>query len=42
MDEHFGPSPVMVYGVNLLLAALAYYLLQLTVMRANGPDSALR
>jgi uncharacterized membrane protein len=37
MDEHFGPTPVMVYGVNLLLAALAYYLLQLTVMHADGP-----
>jgi uncharacterized membrane protein len=42
MAEHFGPTPVMVYGVNLVLAALAYLLLQLTVMRADGPDSALR
>jgi TMEM175 potassium channel family protein len=42
MDEHFGTTPVMVYGVNLTLAALAYLLLQLTVERADGPDSALR
>ena len=42
MDEHFAATPVMVYGVNLMLAALAYYLLQLTVERADGPDSALR
>jgi uncharacterized membrane protein len=42
MDEQFGTTPVMVYGVNLLLAALAYYLLQLTIKRAGGPDSALR
>ena len=42
MDEHFGTTPVMVYGVNLLLAALAFLLLQLTVERADGPDSALR
>ena len=28
--------------MNLLLAALAYYLLQLSVMRADGPDSPLR
>jgi TMEM175 potassium channel family protein len=42
MDEHFGPTPVMAYGVNLMLAALAYYLLQLAVMHADGPDSALR
>jgi uncharacterized membrane protein len=32
----------MVYGVNLLLAALAYLLLELSVMRAGGPDNALR
>jgi uncharacterized membrane protein len=42
MDEHFGTTPVMIYGVNLLLAALAFYLLQHSVMRADGPDSALR
>ena len=42
MDEQFAPTPVMVYGVNLMLAALAFYLLQHSVMRADGPDSALR
>jgi len=42
MDEHFGTIPVMVYGVNLLLAAAAFYLLQLSVMRGGGPDNALR
>jgi uncharacterized membrane protein len=42
MDEHFGATPVMIYGVNLALAALAYYVLQLTVERADGPGSALR
>jgi uncharacterized membrane protein len=42
MNEHFGTTPVMVYGVNLLLAALAFLLLQLSVMRAGGPDSPLR
>jgi uncharacterized membrane protein len=42
MDEQFAPTPVMVYGVNLVLAALAFLLLQLTVERADGPDSALR
>jgi TMEM175 potassium channel family protein len=42
MDEHFGTTPVMVYGINLLLAALAFYLLQLSVMRAGGPSNALR
>jgi uncharacterized membrane protein len=42
MNEHFAPTPVMVYGVNLLLAGLAYLLLQLSVVRVDGPDSALR
>ena len=42
MDEQFAPTPVMVYGVNLLLAGLAYLLLQLSVVRADGPDSAVR
>ena len=42
MDEQFAPTPVMVYGVNLVLAGLAYLLLQLSVVRADGPDSAVR
>ncbi|HKN43632.1 MAG TPA: TMEM175 family protein [Propionibacteriaceae bacterium] len=42
MDENFGTTPVMIYGLNLMLAALAFYLLQLTIIRADGPDSALR
>jgi uncharacterized membrane protein len=36
MDEQFAPTPVMVYGVNLLLAALAYLLLQHSVVRVEG------
>jgi hypothetical protein len=31
-----------VYGVNLLAAAIAYYLLQLAIFRAEGPDGVLR
>jgi uncharacterized membrane protein len=42
MDEHFAPTPVMVYGVNLLLAGLAYLLLQHSVVRVEGPDRPLR
>ena len=42
MDEQFAPTPVMVYGVNLLLAALAFLLLQHSVVRVEGPDSPLR
>jgi uncharacterized membrane protein len=33
--------PVLVYGCNLLFAALAYYVLQLTIMSAQGRDGAL-
>jgi hypothetical protein len=29
---------MVVYGVNLLLAAVAYYLLQLTIFRLRGGD----
>jgi uncharacterized membrane protein len=42
MDEQFAPTPVMVYGLNLLLAAMAYLLLQHSVVRVEGPDSPLR
>jgi uncharacterized membrane protein len=38
-DEH---TPVVVYGVNLLAAAIAYYILQLAIFRAEGADSRLR
>ena len=35
-------TPVVVYGVNLLAAALAYYILQSVIIRSQGQDSALR
>jgi uncharacterized membrane protein len=42
MDESdFARTPVVVYGVNLLGAAVAYYLLQLLIFAAEGPDSRL-
>jgi uncharacterized membrane protein len=41
-DTHVAKVPVTVYGINLLAAALAYYILQLTIYRAEGPDSLLR
>ena len=34
--------PVTVYGVNLLGAAIAYYVLQQAIFRAEGPQSLLR
>src|SRR5579863_4596542 len=42
MDAHFARTPVIVYGVNLLTAAVAYYILQSVIVRDQGKDSPLR
>jgi uncharacterized membrane protein len=43
MDEsHFARTTVVIYGVNLLLAAIAYYILEQRIIRAEGDDSVLR
>ncbi|HEY8302373.1 MAG TPA: TMEM175 family protein [Jatrophihabitans sp.] len=43
MDQsHFARTPVMTYGVNLLAAAIAYFVLQTAATAAEGPDSPLR
>jgi uncharacterized membrane protein len=43
MDESdLARTPVVIYGVNLLLAAIAYYVLQLRIVRAEGESSVLR
>jgi uncharacterized membrane protein len=41
-DTGLARTPVVVYGVNLLAAAVAYYVLQLTIIRAEGDEGALR
>jgi uncharacterized membrane protein len=41
-DTSFATLPVAMYGVNLLLCAVAWYIMQLTVFRAEGPDSTVR
>jgi uncharacterized membrane protein len=38
-ENHVAPVPTAVYGGVLLLAALAYYVLQATIVRAQGPGS---
>jgi len=38
----FARDPVLVYGVNLLLAAVAYTVLQSVIIRSQGRDSLLR
>jgi uncharacterized membrane protein len=40
-ENDFPPVPTAAYGIALLAAALAYYLLQATLLRACGPDSLL-
>ena len=40
-ESHFAPAPTAVYGAILLLAAIAYLLLQHTILRQEGPDSTL-
>jgi uncharacterized membrane protein len=43
MDESdLARTPVVIYGINLLLAAIAYYVLQLSIIRAEGDESILR
>ena len=41
-ENHFAPLPVAVYGTVLLMASIAYWLLQSIIIRAQGADSLLR
>jgi len=41
-DSHVALTPTVVYGVNLLAAAIAYYLLQLRMMRVPQTGPILR
>jgi len=41
-DTGYARTPVVVYGVNLLLAAIAYYILQSVIIRSQGSVSPLR
>jgi uncharacterized membrane protein len=42
MDEtHFAPAPTAAYGLVLAMAAIAYILLERTIIACNGPDSKL-
>ena len=40
-ENHFAPVPAAAYGIVLLGAALAYYTLQTTIVRMQGPGSTL-
>lgn len=41
-ENHFAALPTAVYGVVLLMAALAYWLLAHVIVAADGPQSALK
>jgi uncharacterized membrane protein len=40
-ENHFKPVPVSLYGVILLMSAIAYYILQTVIIKAHGTDSIL-
>jgi uncharacterized membrane protein len=41
-ENHFAPLPTAVYGLVLLAAALAYWLLQQAIIASQGDSSVLR
>src|SRR5438445_8981686 len=41
-ENHFAAAPTALYGVVLLMAAIAYYVLQQVIIRAQGPNSILK
>jgi uncharacterized membrane protein len=40
-ENHFSAVPTALYGFVLLMAAIAYRILELIIVRAQGPDSVL-
>ena len=40
-ENHFAATPTSLYGVVLLMAAIAYYILQRRIIACNGLDSVL-
>jgi uncharacterized membrane protein len=40
-ENHFSPIPVALYGVDLLAAAIAYFILQNRLIAVNGKDSPI-
>jgi uncharacterized membrane protein len=40
-ENHFAQWPCALYGVVLLMAAIGYWILQRTLIAAEGPDSVL-
>lgn len=40
-ENHFDAMPMALYGIVLLMAAIAYYVLQLQIIKSQGPNSIL-
>lgn len=40
-ENHFSPLPMALYGIILLMCAIAYFILQYLIIRAQGEDSIL-
>ena len=40
-NTHFAHAPMAVYGLNLFVAAIAYVILQKSILRENGTDSRM-
>jgi uncharacterized membrane protein len=41
-ENHFAGAPTVLYGAVLLMAAIAYFLLEHAIIRAHGKDSILK
>jgi len=41
-ENHFAPAPAALYGAVLLMAAIAYFLLQQRIIASQGPGSTLK
>src|SRR5262245_60334702 len=41
-ENHFAPVPTAAYGALLLMAAIAYTILQTAIVQCNGPSSRLQ
>jgi uncharacterized membrane protein len=41
-ENHFAPLPTALYGVVLFFAGVAYYILEMVIIRSQGRNSRLR
>lgn len=41
-ENHFAPAPTAIYGLSLLMSAIGWVVMQATIIRRQGQNSALR